>query len=224
MDWENDILQRRQKAGKGNFADDSQSSTTIEAASFKKLAFKHDSLQKVAWLSICSSVCLSVRCLSFCIILSVPCLLVYLSLGLPVCSSVLYLPGCLFVLSFPLSLVCRTLVVSFLSFLCLCVCSSVRLSPVFSLFSPRLAYLLVYSSTRLLTSLFLFVCPSVCQRVCLLYFVCLQAWGASRCVSKDDWMEWLRRLSVELLKESPSPSLRSCWATAQSYPPLARLV
>lgn len=37
-------------------------------------------------------------------------------------------------------------------------------------------------------------------------------------------MEWLRRLSVELLKESPSPALRSCWATAQTYPPLARFV
>ena len=66
------------------------------------------------------------------------------------------------------------------------------------------------------------VCLFVCLFVCV--FVCLQAWGAARCVSKDDWMEWLRRLSVELLKESPSPSLRSCWATAQSYPPLARCV
>ena len=27
---------------------------------------------------------------------------------------------------------------------------------------------------------------------------------------------------MELLKESPSPALRSCWATAQTYPPLAR--
>lgn len=50
----------------------------------------------------------------------------------------------------------------------------------------------------------------------------IKAWGAARCVSKEDWMEWLRRLSVELLKESPSPALRSCWATAQTYPPLAR--
>ncbi|CAH1240669.1 MTOR [Branchiostoma lanceolatum] len=49
-----------------------------------------------------------------------------------------------------------------------------------------------------------------------------KAWGASRRVSKDDWMEWLRRLSVELLKESPSPALRSCWALAQAYNPLAR--
>ncbi|XP_077998557.1 serine/threonine-protein kinase mTOR-like [Glandiceps talaboti] len=49
-----------------------------------------------------------------------------------------------------------------------------------------------------------------------------RAWGAARRVSKDDWMEWLRRLSVELLKESPSPALRSCWALAQAYNPLAR--
>ena len=35
-------------------------------------------------------------------------------------------------------------------------------------------------------------------------------------------MEWLRRLGVELLKESPSPSLRSCWALAQAYNHLAR--
>ena len=35
-------------------------------------------------------------------------------------------------------------------------------------------------------------------------------------------MEWLRRLGVELLKESPSPALRSCWALAQAYNPLSR--
>lgn len=34
------------------------------------------------------------------------------------------------------------------------------------------------------------------------------AWTASRRVSKDDWMEWLKRLSIGLLKESPSPALR----------------
>ncbi|XP_027052994.1 serine/threonine-protein kinase mTOR [Pocillopora verrucosa] len=94
LDWENEVLSRRQKAGRGNLADDSATNAAIEAASIKKLTFKADSLQR--------------------------------------------------------------------------------------------------------------------------------AWGASRCVSKDDWMEWLRRLSVELLKESPSPALRSCWATAQTYPPLAR--
>ena len=57
------------------------------------------------------------------------------------------------------------------------------------------------------------------------YITCLsllQAWLATRRVSKDDWLEWLRRLSIELLKESPSPALRSCWALAQTYNPLAR--
>ncbi|XP_065216693.1 serine/threonine-protein kinase mTOR isoform X2 [Planococcus citri] len=48
------------------------------------------------------------------------------------------------------------------------------------------------------------------------------AWTANRRVSKDDWMEWLKRLSIGLLKESPSPALRSCWALAQTYTPLSR--
>lgn len=62
----------------------------------------------------------------------------------------------------------------------------------------------------------------------LMVFHCLlgglQAWGAARRVSKDDWLEWLRRLSLELLKDSSSPSLRSCWALAQAYNPMARYV
>ncbi|XP_041480411.1 serine/threonine-protein kinase mTOR-like [Lytechinus variegatus] len=49
-----------------------------------------------------------------------------------------------------------------------------------------------------------------------------KAWAVTRRVSRDDWMEWLRRLSIELLKESPSHALRSCWALAQTYNPLAR--
>ncbi|XP_038044243.1 serine/threonine-protein kinase mTOR-like [Patiria miniata] len=49
-----------------------------------------------------------------------------------------------------------------------------------------------------------------------------KAWAVTRRVSRDDWVEWLRRLSVELLKESPSHALRSCWALAQAYNTLAR--
>ncbi|PVD35573.1 hypothetical protein C0Q70_02536 [Pomacea canaliculata] len=45
---------------------------------------------------------------------------------------------------------------------------------------------------------------------------------AGRRVSKEDWIEWLRKLSTELLKETPSPALRSCWALAHSYYPLAK--
>ncbi|KAG8279048.1 hypothetical protein J6590_008066 [Homalodisca vitripennis] len=49
-----------------------------------------------------------------------------------------------------------------------------------------------------------------------------KAWTATRRVSKDDWLEWLRRLSIDFLKESPSPALRSCWALAQTYSQLPR--
>ncbi|KAK7869671.1 hypothetical protein R5R35_010033 [Gryllus longicercus] len=49
-----------------------------------------------------------------------------------------------------------------------------------------------------------------------------RAWTATRRVSKDDWLEWLRRFSIDLLKESPSPALRSCWALAQTYSQLPR--
>ena len=47
LDWENEVLSRRQKAGKGNLADDSATTAAIEAASIKKLTFKADSLQRV---------------------------------------------------------------------------------------------------------------------------------------------------------------------------------
>ncbi|XP_071144772.1 serine/threonine-protein kinase mTOR-like isoform X1 [Mytilus edulis] len=49
-----------------------------------------------------------------------------------------------------------------------------------------------------------------------------KALSSGRRENKEDWMEWIRRLSIELLKESPSPALRSCWALAQTYNPLAR--
>ncbi|KRT85885.1 HEAT domain-containing protein [Oryctes borbonicus] len=43
------------------------------------------------------------------------------------------------------------------------------------------------------------------------------AWTITRRVSKDDWLEWLRKLSIELLKQSPIPALRSCLSLAQTY-------
>ncbi|KAG8190056.1 hypothetical protein JTE90_023028 [Oedothorax gibbosus] len=49
-----------------------------------------------------------------------------------------------------------------------------------------------------------------------------KAWASSRRVSRDDWLEWLKRMSVVLLKESPSPALRSCSALAESYDQLLR--
>ena len=48
------------------------------------------------------------------------------------------------------------------------------------------------------------------------------AWEASQKSTRDDWQEWIRRFSVELLKESPSPALRACAGLAGVYYPLAR--
>jgi FKBP12-rapamycin complex-associated protein len=49
-----------------------------------------------------------------------------------------------------------------------------------------------------------------------------KAWEASQRSTKEDWAEWIRRFSVELLRESPSPALRSCLSLAQVYHALAR--
>ncbi|PLN84338.1 putative TOR pathway phosphatidylinositol 3-kinase TorA [Aspergillus taichungensis] len=48
------------------------------------------------------------------------------------------------------------------------------------------------------------------------------AWDASQKSTREDWQEWIRRFSVELLKESPSPALRACASLAVIYQPLAR--
>ena len=55
-----------------------------------------------------------------------------------------------------------------------------------------------------------------------LNFVDFQAWTVTRQICKDDWMNWLRNLSVELLKESPSLALKACGGLAKTYTPLAR--
>lgn len=48
------------------------------------------------------------------------------------------------------------------------------------------------------------------------------AWDASQKSTREDWQEWIRRFSVELLKESPSSALRACASLAGIYQPLAR--
>lgn len=48
------------------------------------------------------------------------------------------------------------------------------------------------------------------------------AWDTSQRTTRDDWLEWLRRLSLELLKESPSHALRASASIAGVYAPLAR--
>ncbi|CAG0893117.1 unnamed protein product [Cyprideis torosa] len=48
------------------------------------------------------------------------------------------------------------------------------------------------------------------------------AWKVNRQASKEDWIVWLHRLSTELLKASPSPSLRACIALIPHYPMILR--
>lgn len=49
-----------------------------------------------------------------------------------------------------------------------------------------------------------------------------RAWDVSQRASRDDWDEWMRRFSIQLLREAPVPALRSAASLAQAYQPLAR--
>lgn len=40
--------------------------------------------------------------------------------------------------------------------------------------------------------------------------------------TKEDWIEWLSKFSLALLKESPSPALRACISLANDYHPLVK--
>ncbi|RYY33978.1 hypothetical protein EON62_03700, partial [archaeon] len=48
-----------------------------------------------------------------------------------------------------------------------------------------------------------------------------RAWENTQHKSREEWIDWMRRFSIELLRESPSAALRSCWTLAQLHLPLA---
>lgn len=48
------------------------------------------------------------------------------------------------------------------------------------------------------------------------------AWESSHRCTKEDWLEWMRRLGVELLAHSSSSALRSCHQLALVQPNMAR--
>ena len=48
-----------------------------------------------------------------------------------------------------------------------------------------------------------------------------KAWKTSNRATKEDWNEWMRKFSVELLRNSSSFALRRCFDFAQRYNPLA---
>lgn len=47
-----------------------------------------------------------------------------------------------------------------------------------------------------------------------------QAWDVSRVVTREDWQEWFKKFSTELLRESPSHALRACVQLVEAHPPL----
>ncbi|KAF2748222.1 hypothetical protein M011DRAFT_467267 [Sporormia fimetaria CBS 119925] len=49
-----------------------------------------------------------------------------------------------------------------------------------------------------------------------------QAWECTSKSTRDDWVEWMRRFSVELLRESPQQALRACTPLASIYNPISR--
>lgn len=50
-----------------------------------------------------------------------------------------------------------------------------------------------------------------------------RAWDqCPRRISKEDWLEWLRKFNIDLIKESPSLSIRSCFPIAQASNSVAR--
>lgn len=49
-----------------------------------------------------------------------------------------------------------------------------------------------------------------------------QAWDTSNVTTKEDWGDWMHRLGVEFMKESPSHALRACMTLVDIHPPLAK--
>jgi FKBP12-rapamycin complex-associated protein len=49
-----------------------------------------------------------------------------------------------------------------------------------------------------------------------------KSWDVAQKKSREDYDEWMRKFSIQLLQEAPSPALRACAELAASYPPLAR--
>ena len=47
-----------------------------------------------------------------------------------------------------------------------------------------------------------------------------QAWDISQMQTREDWRQWFECLSMELIKESPSPAIRACVSLVDSYKPL----
>ncbi|KAJ7696596.1 armadillo-type protein [Mycena rosella] len=48
------------------------------------------------------------------------------------------------------------------------------------------------------------------------------AWDISHVITGNDWNEWMRRVRLEFMKESPSHAVRACMSLVDAHPPLAK--
>ena len=49
----------------------------------------------------------------------------------------------------------------------------------------------------------------------------MKEFDTSKCSIEADWIEWLKKTSHQLLKQSPSPILHACSTVAEVYAPIA---
>jgi FKBP12-rapamycin complex-associated protein len=49
-----------------------------------------------------------------------------------------------------------------------------------------------------------------------------QAWDVSQVTTKDDWLDWFKKISAQFMKESPSAAIRSCMNVLDAHPQIAR--
>ncbi|CAG9564543.1 unnamed protein product [Danaus chrysippus] len=63
--------------------------------------------------------------------------------------------------------------------------------------------------------------PQAIQKLTLNVEKLRKCWQVHNILSKEDWLEWLRQLSIGLLTESNSPAIRACSSLAQNYSQLA---
>ena len=49
-----------------------------------------------------------------------------------------------------------------------------------------------------------------------------QAWDVSQVSTKEDWVDWIQKLSVDFMRESPSHALRACMNLVDVHQPLAK--
>lgn len=64
--------------------------------------------------------------------------------------------------------------------------------------------------------------PDVSRKLPVNQDVLKLAWNCSQTRTKEDWQEWISRLSLELIKESPSHAIRACLGLAIDYHPIAK--